>query len=623
MLDRVAEPPADSLAALLKRTFGHEGFRPMQREIVETAMAGGDSVVIMPTGGGKSLCYQLPAVAGTGVTLVVSPLIALMHDQVQALHTHGVEATYLNSSVPAPEVAQRERDAAGGRYRLVYLAPERLMAGVGMRLIEKLVEGPGLSLVAVDEAHCISEWGHDFRPEYRMLGTLRQRGIEAPVMALTATATLRVADDIARQLHLRSPRTFRGDFERKNLYYEVRPKKRMLEAILKYLKQSPHHDGIIYCLSRRKTEEMAQALQGYGIAALPYHAGMTSQDRTKNQHAFVYGDARVITATIAFGMGIDKPDVRFVIHSDLPRNLEGYYQETGRAGRDGLPADCILFFSEGDRVMLERFIEEKPDEAERRRAYEQLQRVIDYAHSWHCRCKSLLGYFGERLDGPCGHCDNCGRPAVMEDATQSARKLLSAVARTGQRFGIRHIAAVLQGERTEAIERYGHDRLSVFGIGAAHGLLHWRQVALHLVQEGLLGQTHDEYRTLHLTAQSVPLMRGERTFSMPQEVSHRGRGKAAREQQAPGMAREAPEATVSTADEALFEALRELRKAVAQVEGVAPYMVFSNVTLRELARVRPGDREALLAVRGVGEHKAERYGETFLEAIANHRGGEA
>ncbi len=593
------------LNALLKQWFGHDSFRPTQRQVITDTLAGRDVFLVMPTGGGKSLCYQLPAVARDGVTVVISPLIALMQDQTKALADNGVACTVLNSSVEPPEITRREHAAVDGQFRLIYMAPERLMSPAGARLIEQL----NIALFAIDEAHCISEWGHDFRPEYRQLGTLRQRFRDTPIMALTATATPRVAEDIVAQLHLDNPAVYRGGFERTNLFYEVRRKDRTSDQIVRYLTDNPDHEGIIYCLSRDGTERMAQKLVQRGIRALPYHAGLPNEQRHQNQHDFVYGDCRVICATIAFGMGIDKPDVRFVIHADLPRHIEGYYQETGRAGRDGLPADCILFFSHGDRAKLEFFIEQKETEQEREHATWQLQQMINFAYTTGCRCVPLLGYFGEQYPGACGHCDNCRNPPEMQDATEDAQKLLSAVARTDQRFGLGHVIDVLRGNATEKVARYRHDDLSVFALGADLPVNHWRRVAEALMEADQLAQTTDQYPTLQLAPGSRAVLRGEADVRIVQpRVLKTKREKPTA----------IPDEDLGPVDLDLFEKLRQLRRRLATEQAVPPYVVFSDASLRHMAQLQPVTPDTFAAVKGVGDHKLEKYGSIFMDAIREH-----
>jgi ATP-dependent DNA helicase RecQ len=599
--------PHDQLLPLLKEHFGHDAFRPMQQDIIGDVLDGRDVQVIMPTGGGKSLCYQLPALLHGGVTLVVSPLIALMHDQVISLQANGIRATYINSSLPRDEAFERERQAAAGEFDLVYLAPERLMSAAGQRLIAQL----DIKHLAIDEAHCISEWGHDFRPEYRMLGQLRTQSTklaDVPIIALTATATPRVADDIVTQLHMREPARYHGGFERTNLYYEVRPKRKMNEQIVSYLRDHPDDDGIIYCLSRAGTENLAATLRQHGIDALPYHAGMTGDERNANQHAFQYGETRVIVATIAFGMGVDKPNVRFVIHADLPSHIEGYYQATGRAGRDGLPSDCILFFSPGDRAKIERFIEEKPDEKERQHAKWQLSQMIAFAYTTGCRCVPLLNYFGETYPGNCGHCDNCRNPPLLEDCTQDARKLLSAVARTDQRFGLGYIIDVLCGTSSDRSRALRHESLSVWGIGATKPKAHWRRVAEAMIAQKKLGMTPGDRPIVHLTEDSVPVLRGQVDVKVAQPRAL-----------APQVTRQPVlEPDLADMDSALFEKLRELRKGIATEQGVPPYVVFGDVSLRHMAAAKPTTEQAFMRIKGVGETKLARYGPAFLEVIQQH-----
>ncbi|MEM9346902.1 MAG: DNA helicase RecQ [Planctomycetota bacterium] len=599
----------DQLTATLKRHFGHDTFRPMQRDIIERVCEGQDTFVIMPTGGGKSLCYQLPALLSKGTTVVISPLIALMQDQVAQLEQNGIRATLINSTLDRDEAFDRERRAIQGEYDLIYLAPERLMSTSGSRLLREF----DVARFAIDECHCISEWGHDFRPEYRMLGSLRDqfagRFAETPIVALTATATPRVREDILSQLHLRDPAVYLGDFERTNLNYELRPKKNMLRQIGDYLKQNPLHEGIIYCQSRRRCEEMAEKLQASGISAVPYHAGLDASIREQHQHDFIYGDARVVCATIAFGMGVDKPDVRFVIHADMPRSLEGYYQETGRAGRDGLPADCIFFYSGGDRAKVEHFIDQKEDEEERRHAYWQLQQVISFAHATRCRMPLLLGYFGQEHAGTCEHCDNCVSPPNLLDVTVHAQKLLSAIVRTGQRFGVGHVVKVLRGSKEQRVIDYGHDQLSVYGIGADQSEGHWRQLAEQLIHDGTLATSPDQFRTLQLTGESKEVLRGEREITMPvsRVVSYGSTKKM-----------HGDEASLGPVDESLFEKLRALRKELADGQGVPPYVVFGDKSLRQMAAVLPTDDQTFLTISGVGQTKLDKYGSTFMDTIREH-----
>ncbi|MDD9867661.1 MAG: DNA helicase RecQ, partial [Verrucomicrobiales bacterium] len=458
------------LAGLLKRFFGYESFRPLQEEAMREALAGNDTFVLMPTGGGKSLCYQLPALAKGGLTIVVSPLIALMKDQVDALEEAGVAATYLNSTLSAAESRERLAKLYEGSFRLLYVAPERLMLP---EMLERLAEWqPGL--IAIDEAHCISEWGHDFRPEYRQIATLRGRFPETPVMALTATATDRVREDIVSQLRLRDPRRFVASFNRGNLTYRVVARSQPLNQILDVTKRHDGESGIIYCASRNATERLAKRLSEQGLRCAAYHAGLDAATRSKNQEAFIRDEIQIVCATIAFGMGIDKPDVRFVIHHDLPKNIEGYYQETGRAGRDGLPAECVLLFNASDVAKQFGFIEEKTDEQEQRVARDLLQQMVHYAETRDCRRRTLLAYFSETFaDENCGGCDNCLDPKETFDGTVAAQKFLACLYRIRERsgfgFGLNHVVEVLTGANTEAIRKWGHDQVSTYGIGDEFG----------------------------------------------------------------------------------------------------------------------------------------------------------
>lgn len=599
----------DRLTETLKQYFGHDTFRPMQRDIVERVCEGKDTFVVMPTGGGKSLCYQLPALMDEGTTVVISPLIALMQDQVAQLQQNGIRATLINSTLDRDEAFDRERRAIQGEYDLIYLAPERLMSTTGARLLRQL----DVSRFAIDEAHCISEWGHDFRPEYRMIGQLRDqfagRFAKTPIVALTATATPRVREDILSQLNLRDPAVYLGDFERSNLHYELRPKQNAVRQIGEYLKANPLSEGIIYCQSRRKCEELADKLRLSGVSAVPYHAGLDAAVREKNQHDFIYGEAKVVCATIAFGMGVDKPDVRFVIHADMPRSLEGYYQETGRAGRDGLAADCIFFYSGGDRGRVEHFIEQKEDEQERKHAYWQLQQVVSFAHATGCRMPQLLGYFGQEHPGACGHCDNCLSPPKLLDATVHSQKLLSAIARTDQRFGVGHVIKVLRGSKEQRLLDYGHDRLSVYGIGADQPDQYWRQLAEHLIHQGSLDTSADQFRTLHLTPDSKAILRGDRKITMP--VSALGRSqRGARSSQS--------DESHGPIDSELFEKLRALRKSLADEQGVPPYVVFGDKSLRQMSATKPTDDRSFLEVSGVGQTKLDKYGSVFMQCIREH-----
>jgi len=615
----------DQLFAPLKQYFGFTSFRPLQEEIIGDSLAGRDVFAVLPTGGGKSLCFQLPALVRPGLTVVVSPLIALMKDQVDALQAAGVAATFLNSSLGAGGSRPRLRGLHAGEYRLLYVAPERLMLSGFLDDLKKWQ----VNLFAIDEAHCISEWGHDFRPEYRQLSALRDLFPDVPMMALTATATERVRGDIVKQLHLRSPACYVASFNRPNLTYRVAAKSSAYEQILDYVRARPNECGIIYVQARKTAESMAAKLSADGVKALPYHAGMTTGDRTKNQEAFLRDEARVICATIAFGMGINKPNVRFVIHYDLPKNIEGYYQETGRAGRDGLPSECLLLFSPGDRVKQMRFIDEKSDPKERNIARAQLEQMIHYAEVATCRREFLLGYFGEKVvarasrpfDGNqkrtgetpvplfnCGGCDNCLAPRQTWDGTLAAQKFLSCVYRIREKssfgVGLQHVIEVLYGADTEKVRKFGHQSLSTYNIGGEHTRAEWGAIGRELVRLGFLFQNADRFNIVELTDLGRAALKSRQKVTLtrpvaPTEPAGHRIGEIA-------------------CDEALFEKLRGLRKQLADERGVPPYIVFSDVSLRQMARLYPATGRELSRVSGVGDRKLREFGDVFLREIAAH-----
>jgi len=605
-------PPADQLAHLLKQVFGYDRFRPLQREIIEASLAGRDALAVLPTGAGKSLCFQLPALArpGPGLTVVVSPLIALMKDQVDQLTAAGVPATFLNSSLGAAEAMARFRGLYAGEYKLLYVAPERLVLDGFM---ERLNEWP-LKLLAVDEAHCISEWGHDFRPEYRQLDKLRAFLPDVPAMALTATATPRVRDDIVQHLKLRDPAVFIASFNRPNLTYRVEPKDQPAKQLLAFLKERPGEAGIVYCASRRQAESSAESLDSHGITARPYHAGLDTEDRTRNQEAFLRDEVRVICATIAFGMGINKPNVRFVVHYDLPKNVEGYYQETGRAGRDGLPADCLLLYSAGDAAKQRHFIDEITDEAEKARARRQLRQMLDYADTTGCRRVELLRYFGETFQAcDCGACDNCLSPLETYDATLPAQKLLSCVYRIreagGFDMGLKHVVDVLRGHANEKTERLRHNALSTWGIGADRSEHDWLHFGRELLRLGYLELGAEGLPVVGVTDAGRELLRTRTavTLAKPRAVVKPKRDRKARARRGD-----------FDYDELLFERLRELRKKLADERDVPAYVVFGDTTLREMARYYPENPTQLSGITGVGEKKLNEFGDTFANAIRSY-----
>jgi ATP-dependent DNA helicase RecQ len=596
------KPQTPDLLPLLKQHFGFASFRPLQEDIIRDALAGKDVFALLPTGGGKSLCFQLPALVQPGLTVVISPLIALMKDQVDALRASGIAATFLNSSLTPDESRARLRGLHHGEFRLLYVAPERLVLSGFLADLQKWKPG----LIAVDEAHCISEWGHDFRPEYRQLAQLRGLFPDVPMMALTATATERVRGDIIQQLHLRDPGCYAASFNRPNLTYRVLPKSGPYDQTLEFIRGRKSESGIVYCQSRKGAETVAERLNADGVKAAPYHAGMEKEARSRNQELFLRDEVRVVCATIAFGMGINKPNVRFVIHYDLPKNIEGYYQETGRAGRDGLPSDCLLLFSAGDVVKQSQFIDEKPP-AEQQIARAQLQQMVHYAESAECRRAALLEYFGETFPHEdCGGCDNCLSPRATFDGTLAAQKFLSCVYRIRERsgfsVGLNHVVEVLTGADTEKVRKWGHQQLSTYGIGKEHDRAEWGAIGRELVRLGYVKQDAAKFNVLELTPEGRAVLKERKPIqltkpmeSAPTKVSHAG---------------------AITCDEALFERLRALRKRLADERGVPPYIVFSDVALRQMARNYPANEREFMRISGVGERKLAEFGQIFLGEIA-------
>ncbi len=599
------KPEATSLLSLLKQYFGFGSFRPLQEEIIREALAGRDVFALLPTGGGKSLCFQLPAMARPGLTVVVSPLIALMKDQVDGLQAGGVPATFLNSTLDAPEARERFRGLYRGEYRLLYVAPERLMLPGTLDALRSW----NVNLIAIDEAHCISEWGHDFRPEYRQLAALRQHFPEAPLMALTATATGRVRQDIVQQLHLRDPRCYVASFNRPNLTYRVLAKRKPFEQLLEFLQTRPREGGIVYCQARKTADSLAERLNAAGVQAKPYHAGLQARERTAHQELFIRDEVRVVCATIAFGMGINKPNVRFVVHYDLPKNIEGYYQETGRAGRDGLPSECLLLFGAGDVVKYSKFIDEKPDAKERQIARQQLQQMVHYAEDGECRRAALLRYFGETYaEANCGGCDNCLSPRETYDGTLAAQKFLSCVYRIRQRsgfsVGLNHVIEVLTGADTEKLRKWGHHELSTYGIGAEHSRAEWAVIGRELIRLGYARQLPEKFNVLELTPEGRAVLSERKAIQLtkpmkaPEPAAHRV-GEIA-------------------CDEALFERLAGLRKQLADERAVPPYVLFSDVALRQMARLYPSNEREFARISGVGQKKLQEFGAVFLAEIAAH-----
>ena len=593
----------DDIVDILKSRFGHYAFLPLQEDVVANVLAGRDSLVLMPTGSGKSLCYQLPAVLLKGVTLVVSPLIALMKDQVDALKDRGVAADFINSTMTHAEVRRVQMEAYHGKLDILYAAPER----IALPRFRDFLHALNLSLIAIDEAHCISEWGHDFRPDYRNLQALRGDFPTVPVIALTATATERVRGDIVDQLRVPKATQFVASFNRPNLTYRVLPKRRSFDVLTGLLSKRGEGSAIIYCFSRQGTEDLAARLSQQGFRALPYHAGLEDDVRRETQERFLRGDTPIIVATIAFGMGVDKPDVRLVVHYDLPKSVEGYYQETGRAGRDGNPSQCVLFYSYRDKINQEYFIGQIEDDAQRQNAEEKLARMVEYGDAASCRRAFLLGYFGEEwMEDNCGACDVClaasepPDPATTYDGTEIAQKVLSAIVRTGERFGANHVVAVLRGSRAQRVIRARHDELSVHGVARGVPEDDLKDVIDQLVDKGLAARRTDgDYPTLYVTDQGRAFLKGDEPLTLVRTSP-------------------APASGEGEFDPALFEKLRALRKKIADEMNVPAFVVFGDATLRQMASHMPLDRDSFLQISGVGESKVQQHGDDFIAAIRDH-----
>ncbi|WP_394001376.1 DNA helicase RecQ [Luteimonas sp. WGS1318] len=594
----------------LQRVFGHAAFRGEQAAIVEHVASGHDALVLMPTGGGKSMCFQVPALLRDGVAIVVSPLIALMQDQVDALLQSGVRAAFLNSTLDG-ETAQRvERELLAGELDLLYVAPERLLTP---RFLSLLDRAP-LALFAIDEAHCVSQWGHDFRREYRELTILHERWPHVPRIALTATADPPTQREIAERLQLEDARRFVSSFDRPNIRYTVVQKDNAKRQLLDFVQGHRGEAGIVYCLSRRKVEETAEYLAGQGIDAIPYHAGMDAELRAANQRRFLRSDGVVVVATIAFGMGIDKPDVRFVAHTDLPKSIEGYYQETGRAGRDGEPADAWMCYGLGDLVLLRQMIEQSDSGDERKRLeHRKLDALVGYCETMRCRRQVLLANFGEDYAAkgagqPCGNCDNCLDPPAAWDATVPAQKALSCVYRSGQRFGAAHIIDILRGSESERIRQFGHNQLSTYGVGTDVDARVWKSVLRQLVAQGLLDVDAEGYGGLRLTEASRGVLKGETQVMLRKPTNTKERVRTSR-------AATGADIDLAPADRPLFESLRALRGRLAREQNVPAYVIFHDATLREIARLRPISHGQLGGIGGVGAGKLERYGDAVLETV--------
>ena len=594
----------ESAVNLLQRLYGYQHFRGQQEAIINTVVRGNDALVLMPTGGGKSLCYQLPALMRDGVGIIISPLIALMQDQVNAMQQLGIAAEFLNSSQSTEQQQAIEEGLRSGRIQLLYLAPERLLQARTLALLEQLP----LALFAIDEAHCVSQWGHDFRQDYLGLDLLHQRFPQVPRIALTATADQRTREEIISRLQLGNADVFISGFDRPNIRYAIAPKANARQQLLAFLQNREQEAGIVYCLSRKKVEDTAAWLCERGFTALPYHAGLTPRMRETHQNRFLREDAVIIVATIAFGMGIDKPDVRFVAHLDLPKSIEAYYQETGRAGRDGNPSDAWMIYGLGDVVRLQQMQagSDAPEQFKRAERH-KLDAMLGLCEVTSCRRQVLLKYFGDELPDHCGNCDNCQIPPQTWDATEATRKLLSCVYRTGQRFGVAHIVDVLLGKETEKVLQFQHQQLSTFGIGKDLSQQQWRSAARQLVVRGLLQVDIEGFGAIGLTEQSRPLLRGEQSLQLRKDDIKVDSKKSRRQKR-----------DIAPEQETLWEALRACRTRLAQQNNVPPYVIFSDITLQAMLDQRPMSRMEMLAIHGVGEKKLDNFGSEFIEVICQH-----
>lgn len=593
----------DSALDLLNTVYGYSDFRGQQAAAISAALEGQDALVLMPTGGGKSLCYQIPAQLRHGTGIVISPLIALMEDQVSTLKELGVSAAYLNSTLSIEEQRRVTQQFARGELELLYIAPERLLQP---RTLSYLAASP-ISLIAIDEAHCVSQWGHDFRQDYLQLSTLKSHFPNTPLMALTATADERTQLEIESQLNLQNAVKLTSSFDRPNILYHVELKSDARKQLIRFIAQHKEESGIVYCLSRKKVESTAEWLSSRGVTALPYHAGLSPELRRHHQQRFLNEEGVVVVATIAFGMGIDKPDVRFVFHMDLPKSLEAYYQETGRAGRDGAPAEVKMIYGLQDVVRLNQMLNESAmNEQQKQVERVKLNALLGWCETGSCRRQSLLGYFGESTGEFCGNCDNCHNPPITEDGTTNAQKLLSTVYRSGQRFGAGHIIEILRGSENEKIQRFQHQELSTYGIGKDTGVQQWQSITRALLVQGYLLCDYEAFGALKLTEQSRPLLKGEHTFSHRKIVEQKTQSQ--RKQYG-----------VSAQDRALWEALRKLRKELADNKGIPPFRIFHDATLMQMMEERPQTNHALSFIQGIGEAKLEEYGDAFLDVIEAHQ----
>jgi len=601
----IAEQSDSSLTAkdILRDVFGYQSFREGQQEVIDTAIEGNDSLVIMPTGGGKSLCYQIPALVRSGVTVVISPLISLMKDQVDQLKANGVAAECVNSTQTREELIGIYNRMHAGQVKLIYVSPERVLTN---EFVERL-HNIQLSMIAVDEAHCISQWGHDFRPEYALLGQLKQQFPHVPIMALTATADDATRRDIHSRLQLTEPHIYLGSFDRPNIRYTLVEKHKPVSQVIRYLSTQKGQCGIIYCGSRKKVEMLTEKLCNNHIRAASYHAGLDVEERAYVQEAFQRDDIQIVVATVAFGMGINKPNVRFVVHFDIPRNIESYYQETGRAGRDGLPAEAMMLYDPADISWLRRMLDEKDEGPQKQVESHKLTAMTHFAEAQTCRRQVLLNYFGEYREKPCGNCDICLDPPKHFDATEQARKALSCVYRINQNFGIGYAVEVLRGMQNIRVRENGHDKISTYGLGRDHSHDYWVSIFRQLIHKGLLCQNITRNSTLQLTEEARPLLRGDVNL----ELAVPRLDTAAR-------ATKSDKLSSKNYDKKLFAKLRKLRKSIADEDGLPPYVVFSDATLIDMAEMLPTSYGEMLAVNGVGQRKLEKYADPFLDLIQEH-----
>jgi len=589
---------------LLQQTFGYLNFRGSQQEVIETALAGDDALVLMPTGGGKSLCYQIPGLIRDGMAIVVSPLIALMQDQVSALQQLGVRAGFLNSSLSREQHSRVIRAIYDGEMDILYIAPERLLQE---STLQRLMEVP-ISLIAIDEAHCVSQWGHDFRVDYLGLHVLKQAFPSVPRLALTATADERTRAEIVTRLALQEPKVFVSSFDRPNIRYVVQPKVEAKSQLINFLRDHKNDAGIIYCMSRNRVDGIAAWLRERGVKALAYHAGLSAEERNNNQQKFLHEDGVVMVATIAFGMGIDKPDVRFVAHLDLPKNMEAYYQETGRAGRDGLPSTAWMVYGLQDVMRIVKMVQDGSARDEIKRIERtKIDSLLGWCESTTCRRRALLNYFGESMEGGCGNCDICLNPPRTWNATEAAQKLMSTIYRTGQRFGSGQVIDVLRGKDTAKVNQFGHQKLSTYGIGADIGDKQWRSIIRQLIVQSYLYVNDAQYGAIQLTEKARGLLKGEIKLFLREDMLS---AKPERVKKLP--------LKVDESDRVLWEALKACRKDLAAAQGVPPFHIFHDATLMEMMQYRPKDSTELLTINGVGQTKLERYGEEFLEVLAEN-----